>query len=174
MWDYTDKVKDLYKNPKNVGVIDNADAVGEVGSIVCGDALTLYLKIENDIIKDAKFQTFGCGSAIASSSALTEMIIGKTVEDAEKITNRDIADYLGGLPDQKMHCRCWGAGVGQALANWRGVIGGDEHVEAGNCLPVFRRHRYAYPQGDPREPFKDRGGCYQLYQGGRRLRVVHP
>ena len=88
MWEYTDKVKELYKNPQNVGIIEDADAVGEEGSIVCGDALTIYLKIKDNIITDAKFQTFGCGSAIASSSALTEMIKGKTIEEAQMITNK--------------------------------------------------------------------------------------
>jgi NifU-like protein len=123
MWEYTDKVQKHFLEPKNVGEVESPSGTGDVGSLACGDALKLTLKIdENDIITDAKFKTFGCASAIASSSVLTEMVKGMSVDDAAKITNENIADALGGLPKEKMHCSVMGReALEAAIANYRGV-----------------------------------------------------
>lgn len=101
---YSEKVMDHFRNPRNVGVIEDADGVGEVGNPVCGDIMKIYLKIENDVITDVKFETFGCGSAIASSSMATELIKGKPVKDALKLTNKAVTEALDGLPAHKLHC----------------------------------------------------------------------
>ena len=101
---YSDKVMDHFRNPRNVGVIEDANGVGEVGNAKCGDIMKMYLKIEDDIIQDVKFETFGCGSAIASSSMATELIKGKPVSEAMQLTNKAVAEALDGLPDYKMHC----------------------------------------------------------------------
>ncbi|MBO7368865.1 MAG: Fe-S cluster assembly scaffold protein NifU [Clostridia bacterium] len=101
---YSEKVMDHFRNPRNVGIIENADGIGETGNAKCGDIMRIYLKIENEIIVDVKFETFGCGSAIASSSMATEMIKGKPVAEALELTNKAVAEALDGLPAYKMHC----------------------------------------------------------------------
>jgi len=121
---YSDKVMDHFSNPRNVGEIENPDGVGEVGNASCGDIMKIFLKVENDVITDVKFKTFGCGAAIATSSIVTEMAIGKTIDEALALSNQAVADALDGLPAQKMHCSNLAAdALHEAIKNYKATHG---------------------------------------------------
>ena len=138
---YSDKVMDHFKNPRNVGEIENASGVGEVGNPVCGDIMNIYLRVENNIITDAKFKTFGCGAAIASSSMATELIKGKTPEEAWEVSNKAVAEALEGLPPIKMHCSVLAEeGIHKAINDYRVKQGLEPWVEK-------NPHAHEYEEG---------------------------
>jgi len=140
---YNKVVMDHFKNPRNVGVIDDADGVGEVGNPLCGDMMTIYLKIKDETIDDIKFQTFGCGSAIAVSSILTEIVRGKSLDEAKKITNKDVANALEGLPKNKLHCSNLGADALQlAIKNYESKKAGKPQAE------LKRKDDHEHSHGD--------------------------
>jgi nitrogen fixation NifU-like protein len=143
---YSDKVMDHFQNPRNVGVIPDADGVGQVGNPVCGDMMTFYIKVKDDKLEDVKFQTFGCGAAIAVSSMVSEMAKGKSLDEAMKITNSLVAEELGGLPKNKLHCSNLGAdALHAAIADYKqkqkggekgaGAAAGDLHEHEGQACP---------------------------------------
>ncbi|MCX7774273.1 MAG: Fe-S cluster assembly scaffold protein NifU [Clostridia bacterium] len=131
---YSEKVMDHFSNPRNVGEIENADGVGQVGNAKCGDIMKMYLKIEDGIIKDAKFKTFGCGAAVATSSMATEMLIGKTIKEAEQITNKAVMEALDGLPPAKVHCSVLAEeAIAAALQDYKAKNGLTEDMLYENC-----------------------------------------
>jgi nitrogen fixation NifU-like protein len=151
---YSEKVMEHFQNPRNVGVIKDADGVGQVGNPVCGDMMTFYINVEDNRISDVKFQTFGCGAAIAVSSMVSEMAMGKTLEEAMKITNENVAEELGGLPKNKLHCSNLGAdALHKAIQNYHGK---EKAVERPVLEKAARTEAIACPYCDgPIEGYED-------------------
>lgn len=145
---YTEKVIQHFTNPQNVGEIENADGVGEVGNAKCGDIMKMYLKIDNDVITDVKFKTYGCGAAIATSSVATEMIKGKTVDEALKLKNSEVVDALGGLPDIKIHCSVLAEeAIKKAIGDYykkKGILVDDAEDCSGCCCSCAKAEEHGH------------------------------